>query len=180
MSTQPNYGVFMSDTPSLPDGMFLVTTTGSPDDPAATTLSLRSDPVVLVSFAGNRLTREATRAYQAEFGIGVMDWRMLVMMTRSPGCSVAQAARLIGIDKAAVSRSLHRLESNGLAQSKALGDDDRRKSWRLTPQGQDLHNRILPRALERQNSLLRGFSPDEIARFTDYLQRFLANIEPSV
>ncbi|MEP4037002.1 MULTISPECIES: MarR family winged helix-turn-helix transcriptional regulator [unclassified Pseudophaeobacter] len=169
----------MSEAPSLPDDMFLVTADGSPDDPAAPTLSLRNSPVVLVSFAGSRLTREATRAYQAEFGIGVMDWRMLVMLTRSPGCSVAEAARITGIDKAAVSRSLQRLEGNGLAQSQALGEDERRKSWSLTPKGQELHGRILPRALERQNGLLRGFSQDEIARFTDYLQRFLANIEPS-
>lgn len=169
----------MSKTPPLSDEMFLVTADGSPDDPAAPTLSLRNSPVVLVTFAGNRLTREATRAYQAEFGIGVMDWRMLVMMTRSPGCSVAQAARLTGIDKAAVSRSLHRLESNGLAHSQASGGDERRKSWRLTPQGQDLHSQILPRALERQNALLQGFSEDEITQFTAYLQRFLGNIETS-
>lgn len=167
----------MSKPTSLPDEMFLVTADGSPDDPAAPTLSLRSSPVVLVTFAGNRLTREATRAYQAEFGIGVMDWRMLVMLTRSPGCSVAQAARVTGIDKAAVSRSLQRLESNDLAISETLGGDERRKSWSLTPKGQTLHGRILPRALERQNKLLRGFSQDDITRFTDYLQRFLVNIE---
>ncbi|OIQ37553.1 MAG: transcriptional regulator [Roseobacter sp. MedPE-SW] len=169
----------MSDTAPPPADMFLVTATGRPDDPAAPTLSLRNSPVVLVTFAGNRLTREATRAYQAEFGIGVMDWRMLVMLTRSPGCSVAQAARLTGIDKAAVSRSLQRLESNGMAQSEVMGGDERRKSWSLTPSGRDLHSKILPRALERQNDLLKGFSQDEIAHFTGYLRRFLANTEAS-
>lgn len=169
----------MSKTPTLSDDLFLVTAGDGPDDPAAPTLSLQNSPVVLVTFAGNRLTREATRAYQAEFGIGVMDWRMLVMLTRSPGCSVALAARLSGIDKAAVSRSLQRLESEGLAQSETLGEDERRKSWSLTPKGLDLHARILPRALERQNDLLKGFSPKDIARFTDYLQRFIANTEPT-
>ncbi|WP_375698330.1 MarR family winged helix-turn-helix transcriptional regulator [Pseudophaeobacter sp. TrK17] len=169
----------MSERQSLPDDMFLVTATGSAEDPAAPTLSLRNSPVVLVTFAGNRLTREATRAYQAEFGIGVMDWRMLVMLTRSPGCSVAQAARLTGIDKAAVSRSLQRLESTGLAQSEAQSGDERRKSWSLTPKGQDLHGKILPRALERQQDLLKGFTPEETAQFITYMQRFLANIETS-
>jgi len=169
----------MSERQSLPDDMFLVTATGSAEDPAAPTLSLRNSPVVLVTFAGNRLTREATRAYQAEFGIGVMDWRMLVMLTRSPGCSVAQAARLTGIDKAAVSRSLQRLESTGLAQSEAQSGDERRKSWSLTPKGQGLHGKILPRALERQQDLLKGFTPEETAQFITYMQRFLANIETS-
>jgi hypothetical protein len=35
---------------------------------------------------------------------------------------------------------------------------------------------MLPRALERQRALLKGFSPDELASFTGYLQRFLANM----
>ncbi len=166
-----------ADDPSaLRDDLFLVTATGAPDDPAATTLSYRNSPVVLVTFAGNRLTREATRAYQAEFGIGVMDWRMLVMLTRSPGCPVAEATRVTGIDKAAVSRSLQRLETNGLARALATtGGDERRKAWYLTPEGQALHARILPRALERQRDLLKGFTEAETVSFTQYLQRFLDN-----
>lgn len=167
----------MTDTPPLPDTLFLVTPDGSADAPAAPTLSFRHSPVVLVTFAGNRLTREATRAYQAEFDIGVMDWRMLVMLTRAPGCTVGQAARLTGIDKAAVSRSLQRLEQAGLALAAVLGDDERRKSWQLTETGHALHARLLPRALERQRDLLKGFSSQEVQEFTGYLQRFLDNID---
>ncbi|EBA16738.1 transcriptional regulator, putative [Roseobacter sp. SK209-2-6] len=166
-----------SPTTDLADDLFLVHP--EPDDgaPAAPTLSFRRSPVVLVTFAGNRLTRNATRAYQAEFGIGVMDWRMLVMLTRQPGCSVAHAARTTGIDKAAVSRSLAHLESAGLAKAEASGGDERRKSWHLTDAGQQLHAELLPRALERQRGLLKGFSEDEVHQFTGFLQRFLHNIE---
>lgn len=169
----------MTDTPDLPDSLFLVSPDGSPQAPAAPTLSYNRSPVVLVTFAGNRLTREATRAYQAEFGIGVMDWRMLVLLTREPGASVGQAARVTGIDKAAVSRSLQRLQTAGLATSEALGDDERRKSWQLTDAGHALHAKLLPRALERQRDLLEGFSQREVQEFTAYLQRFLNNIESS-
>lgn len=169
----------MTDTFALPDALFLVSPDGSPQAPAAPTLSYNRSPVVLVTFAGNRLTREATRAYQAEFGIGVMDWRMLVMLTREPGASVSQAARVTGIDKAAVSRSLQRLQTAGLAIPEALGGDERRKSWQLTDAGHALHAKLLPRALERQRDLLRGFSAQEVEAFTGYLQRFLRNIENS-
>ncbi|MCD9148091.1 MarR family winged helix-turn-helix transcriptional regulator [Pseudophaeobacter flagellatus] len=178
LSDQPDQSREVQDTRdplALSDDLFLVTATGAPDDPAATTLSYRNSPVVLVTFAGNRLTREATHAYQAEFGIGVMDWRMLVMLTRSPGCPVAEAARVTGIDKAAVSRSLQRLETSGLARALATGGDERRKAWYLTPEGQALHARILPRALERQRDLLKGFTEAETVSFTQYLQRFLDN-----
>ena len=158
---------------------FLILPDGSEDSPAAPTLDYSRNPVVTVTFAGNRLTRNAARAYQKEFGIGVMDWRMLVMLTRDPGCSVGQAANLTGIDKAAVSRALQRMEKAGLVRAEVRGGDERRKSWSLTPKGQDLHGRILPRALERQQDLLKGFTPEETAQFITYMQRFLANIETS-
>ncbi|MDE4132599.1 MarR family winged helix-turn-helix transcriptional regulator [Phaeobacter sp. QD34_3] len=163
----------MSD---LTDEMFLSLPDGSKDSPAAPTLDYDRSPVVTVTFAGNRLTRNATRAYQQEFGIGVMDWRMLVMLTRDPGCSVGHAARVTGIDKAAVSRALHRMSQAGLARAEVLGGDERRKSWFLTEAGHALHARILPRALERQRDLLKGFSTEDLKAFTGYLQRFLENM----
>ena len=108
--------------------------------------------------------------------VGVMDWRMLVMLTREPECSGGRAAQLTGIDKAAVSRSLQRLEAAGLAQAEAPPEDERRKSWRLTAAGHALHARVLPYALERQRDLLKGFSADEVATLTGLLQRCLANL----
>jgi DNA-binding MarR family transcriptional regulator len=163
----------MSD---LPDDLFLILPDGSEDSPAAPTLDYSRNPVVTVTFAGNRLTRNAARAYQKEFGIGVMDWRMLVMLTRDPGCSVGQAANLTGIDKAAVSRALQRMEKAGLVRAEVRGGDERRKSWFLTEAGHALHAQMLPRALERQRDLLKGFSPEELTAFTGYLQRFLDNM----
>ncbi len=162
----------MSD---LPDDFFLILPDASDDSPAAPTLDFDRSPVVTLTFAGNRLTRNAARAYQEEFGIGVMEWRMLVLLTRSPGCSVVSAARTTGIDKAAVSRSLQRMQKDGLARSESSGRDERRKAWFLTESGHTLHARILPRALQRQRALLKGFSKDELVAFSSYLQRFLAN-----
>ncbi|MEL0437287.1 MarR family winged helix-turn-helix transcriptional regulator [Phycobacter sp. K97] len=160
----------------LTDDMFLVLPDGRDGSPAAPTLDFNRSPVVTVTFAGNRLTRNAARAYQQEFGVGVMEWRMLVMLTRDPGCSVGHAARTTGIDKAAVSRALQRMEQAGLARAEVLGGDERRKSWFLTGEGHALHSRMLPRALDRQRSLLKGFSPEELAAFAGYLQRFLNNM----
>ena len=89
--------------------MFLVET-----EDGARTLSFSRTPTVLLTFAANLFTRQSAAALTKEFGIGAMDWRMLVMLTRHPGASVAQSAETIGIDKAAISRSLQRLSKKGL------------------------------------------------------------------
>lgn len=156
----------------LDDGMFLVAS-----DDGGTTLSFSRSPTVLMTFAANRFTRIASRYYQDKFGIGAMDWRMLVMLTRVPGCSVAEASRTIGIDKAAVSRSLARLEQNGLATAFSATNDERRRSWTLTAKGRDLHDCILEIALERQRTLLNGFSAGDVMQFTTYLGMFLENLD---
>ena len=161
----------------LSDDLFLIAPDGSADAPEAATLSFTRTPTVLLAFAANRFTRAASRDYQARFGLGAMDWRMLVMLTREPGSTVSHAARTIGIDKAAVSRSLQRLEKAGLAVPTAEGSDDRRKSWRLTEAGRALHAEILAHALARLKRLLRGFSPEEVQSLTGYLSRLLENID---
>ncbi|MDU8928645.1 MarR family transcriptional regulator [Alisedimentitalea sp. MJ-SS2] len=163
----------MTDTPDLPDSLFLV----DAEEAAGATLSFSRATTVLLTFAANRFTRSAARLYQQEFGIGAMDWRMLVMLTRVPGCSVATASRTMGIDKAAVSRSLARLEQTGLAAATCNSPDERRKDWSLTGAGQALHGRILAVALQRQKELLAGFTEEEVTAFNGYLTRLLENLE---
>jgi DNA-binding MarR family transcriptional regulator len=168
------YPAAMTD---LSDELFLVLPDGTEQGPAAPTLSFSRTPVVLLNFAANRFTRLAARQNQEEFGIGAMEWRMLVMLTREPGSSVSHAARTIGIDKAAVSRALQRMEKAGLAAATCPGGDDRRKDWTLTEKGAALHARMLPQALERQRQALEGFSESEAQAFAGYQKRFLGNLE---
>ncbi|WP_158965927.1 MarR family winged helix-turn-helix transcriptional regulator [Chachezhania sediminis] len=164
----------MTSDLDLPDDLFLFHP-GDAED-ARRTLSFRRTPTVLLTFAANRFTRLASREYQARFGIGAMDWRMLVMLAREPGTGVNHAARTIGIDKAAVSRSLRRLADLGLARLDD-GSTAARGAWRLTGQGAALHDRILDVALDRQSKLLDGFTRAEVSAFADYLRRFLGNLD---
>lgn len=166
----------MPDTPELPDELFLVQVPDAESSGHASTLSFSRSTTVLLTFAANRFTRNAARRYQDEFGIGAMDWRMLVMLTREPESSVSRASRTIGIDKAAVSRSLARLQKKGLVQASSTQSDERRKSWSLTAAGIDLHDRILAVALEWQKKLLQGFTVSEVEEFNGFLKRFLENL----
>ena len=154
--------------PDLNDDMFLVT----PEDGGAPTLSFSRSPTVQLVFAANRFTRSSARLFEQRFGIGAMDWRMLVMLTREPGSTVSHAGRVIGIDKAAVSRSLGRIRDKGLAvQSAEQG------GWVLTQEGQALHDAVLKVALERQQKLLAGLSREDVETFTRCLGMFLSNLD---
>ncbi|CUH80623.1 MarR family winged helix-turn-helix transcriptional regulator [Tropicibacter naphthalenivorans] len=147
------------------------------DGPPSRTLSFTRSPTVLLNFAANRFNRAAAKAYAQKFDIGIMDWRMLVMLTRVPGATVTQSAQTIGIDKAAISRSVARLEQRGLAVAGDVHANGRSRGWWLTEAGRALHDRVLVEALTRQKRLLDGFSPQEIATLTDMLGRFIDNLD---
>ncbi|MFV0382690.1 MarR family winged helix-turn-helix transcriptional regulator [Paracoccus sp. (in: a-proteobacteria)] len=167
----------MDHSDDLPDDMFLVHVTGEDDGTMQKTLSFSRSPTVLLSFAANRFTRAASRVYQDKYGLGSMDWRILVMLTREPGATVTRASDMIGIDKGAVSRSLHRLLDQGLVRQGDLHANGRSRSWRLTGKGQALHARILEEALTRQRALFKGFHPEEITQLCDLLTRFMVNLD---
>ncbi|RYH02122.1 MarR family transcriptional regulator [Salipiger sp. IMCC34102] len=166
----------MSDQPDDLDSYFLVETEDE-DGHRARTLSFSRSPTVLLTFAANRFTRAASKIYAETYGIGVVDWRMLVMLTRQPGATVTEAANTIGIDKGAVSRCVSRLEKMNLAHKGELHANGRSRGFWLTEEGRRLHDRILTEALGRQHLLLDGFSIEEIEVFNDMLRRFLHNLD---
>ncbi len=159
---------------TLDPTFFLSDPTGHGD--LSPTLDFDKSPTVLLVFAANRFTRNSARYYHQRYGIGAMDWRMMVMLTKEPDIPVSRASKVIGIDKAAVSRSLTRLHENGLVEPKIPAGDSRRKTWSLTKKGQRLHGEILKIALDRQQKILEGFTKQEILSLNAMLGRLLANI----
>ncbi len=159
------------------ESYFLVEIEDDSGNVAGNTLSFSRSPTVLLQFAAGRFTRSAARLYQKEYGVGATEWRMLVMLTRKPESSVAEASETIGIDKAAVSRALAALEKKGLVDAIVPKGDPRRRRWLLTEAGKSMHEAILAIALDRQRKLLDGFSEGDVKAFNGYLTRFLENLE---
>lgn len=157
----------------LPDEIFL--TAG--DSTTRRTLNLTTNPMALLVFAANRHTRNSARYYRRVLGLRAMDYRILVILTAEPNSSVTSASEVIGIDKAAVSRSLQRLEALRYVTSKTLGSNARHRLWRLTAKGNALHDKVLALGLERQRQHLRGFSEEDIEKLSAMLRLIMKNLE---
>ncbi len=125
----------------------------------------------------NKYVRATSKVFKKEYGLGVMDWRMLVTLTRHPGTTVTRSSQIIGIDKGAVSRALSRLEEKGLAVATATGASERRKNWTLTEKGVALHAELLTLSLRFHQDILKGLSKTDIETLNGYLHHLLANIE---
>lgn len=156
---------------SLPEQLFLT----APTAPKKQTLDFSNTTTVLLDFLTNRVMNDGAKKLRKEADLSVMDFRMLVMLTQEPGCTVAHASKTIGIDKGAISRSLSRLESIDAIRAELHTSDPRRRSWFLTKKGEKLHEQLLPSSLEHLGQLLEGFTCDEVLQLNEFLRRIIRN-----
>lgn len=166
----------MTDTP-VTEEYFLLTIEDPIQGKSIPTLSFTRSPLVMLGFTANRYARTTSRIFKKEFGLGAMDWRMLVMLTWKTDIPASVASQTIGIDKAAISRSLARLEKLGFVIASFPGANGKRPVWRLTQKGYELHDSMLKTSLHFHKKLTQGFSEQDIEKFNGYLELMMRNVE---
>jgi DNA-binding MarR family transcriptional regulator len=83
---------------------------------------------------------------------------------------------VIGLDKAAVSRSVQGMKSNGIVEVRRTNDDQPRQLIALTRKGVNLHDRIVKLSLAREQQLLKNFSAAERKLLLNFLSRMHAQV----
>jgi DNA-binding MarR family transcriptional regulator len=129
----------------------------------------------LILWISNKLSASASQLYAPKFGIGLTDWRVLAFIEVHPWSTAAQGCASMGLDKAAVSRSVGILLREGYIKSRPCGL--RKIEYATTPTGKTLYKRMAEIALAREEALLTGISAAERETLIRLLQRLLANVD---
>lgn len=145
-----------------------------PTIPDPVPLDLDNYVPALLSWLNNKLSAGGSSLYRERFGIGIADWRVLAYLGVKTSGTGAEISEFLGMDKAAVSRSIASLKAKGLATAKQPGR--RSVDLLLTAKGTLLYNEILEVALVREKALLDGFTQADKAQAIALLQRMLANL----
>lgn len=144
---------------------------------AGPVLDLERYAPALLTFLANKLSRGASVLYRREFGVGIIEWRIMALLAIEPRIPASRVCKVIGLDKGPVSRSVGFLARKGLALVEGDGGDARRRIIALTPAGRALHDRILRVALERERRLLSCLDPTEVEVLLGLLNRLHANLD---
>lgn len=139
-------------------------------------LNLANYATYFFTVAANKLSTGASRLYLKRFGIGIIEWRIMAMLAVEPNIAPARIVQVIGIDKAAVSREMRKLEEKGYLSVADHATNVRRKTLELTAAGYEVHDQIIQVALERERRLLSDLTREEVAVFLDLLARTTACI----
>lgn len=138
-------------------------------------LDLQSYFPGLLLWLSNKLSSSASSLYREKFKIAINDWRMLSYFMIYPWSTASKAAELMGLDKAAISRSIALLTTKGWLKSRPLGL--RKIEYKVTPSGEKLHNALFKLAIAREKALLDGFSEDEQQLLISMMHRMLNNLK---
>ena len=129
-----------------------------------------------LTWIANKLTRGASQAYLAAFDTGVESWRILVLLAIETSISAQRCSKVIGMDKASVSRAFKSLQARGLITIGLDALDGRLRIATITGKGRRLHDSIMAVALERERALLSVFDEKEKDLLIGLLRRMHENL----
>jgi DNA-binding MarR family transcriptional regulator len=128
------------------------------------------------TWIANKLSRGASQHYLQVFDVGIETWRCLVLLAIHRSISAQQVSRIIGMDKASVSRCFKGMQARGLITLGLDADDGRLRIATLTAKGRRLHDQILGIALERERAFLEVLSGPERETLIGLLRRLHENL----
>ncbi len=129
----------------------------------------------LLLWLTNKLASSATRLYKDRFGIAITDWRVLSYLVVYPWSTAASACALMGMDKAAVSRSLSFMMGQGWLKSRPKGL--RKVEYAVSRSGMQLHGKAIKLVLARQEALLTGLTSSDRKQLLRCMHTMLDNLE---
>ena len=124
-----------------------------------------------LSVLSNRISQAIAKLYQARFGFGITEWRVIAVLGRYPALSANTVAERTAMDKVAVSRAVAHLLERGLLTREMHGDDRRRSVLTLSEAGYTIYDEIVPLALGREQLALATLDPQEREQFERILEK---------
>jgi DNA-binding MarR family transcriptional regulator len=128
----------------------------------------------LLLWLSNKLAGSASHVYRKQFGINIVEWRILSYLAVYQTGTGAQMSQLMGGDKAGISRGAAVLQDKKLIKSQQ--GPGRNLEFMLTARGKAMHDRTIRLALARQDALLTGLSKSQVDDLITYLNVLLRNL----
>jgi DNA-binding MarR family transcriptional regulator len=129
----------------------------------------------LLGAISNVLATGGSRLYRRGFGIGLAEWRLMWVLGYEGPLNAHRASQIMGVDKAATSRSVAELYRRGLVTVTLNPADTRQRTIELSDSGRALHSRIMVVSRERERRLASAFSQEELELLTKLLVRLHAH-----
>lgn len=130
-----------------------------------------------LSITSNAVSELIASAYRSLFGLNIPEWRLITVLAERGSASQLQLGAATRMDKVTVSRAAIGLFERGLVRRSPNADDKRSHLLSLTTDGRALYDQVAPKALALEDTVLAGFSREEVDLLLGMLQRLEAAAE---
>jgi DNA-binding MarR family transcriptional regulator len=130
----------------------------------------------LVARLANLLSSNASRFYRAQWGIGLVEWRIIHVLARQAHLNAREIAQRADLDKAAVSRGLRNLEQRGIVDIAQETPRARQIAVSLGKRGFRIYQEILKTSRAREALLLEGIAEAERQQLTRLLGHLIHRV----
>jgi len=130
----------------------------------------------LLTLIASNLSGSASSAYLSLYAIGIETWRVMVMLANEGRVTAQRIVQLLDADKGAISRTLKIMQERGLVEFEPDESDGRLRHFVFTPEGRQLHDRIIRLALVREAAAISVLSDKEVETLRDLLRRVYVNL----
>ena len=121
------------------------------------------------------MRRAATLRYLRQFGLGLLEWRIIARLDERVPASLSALAEEIGIDKAQMSRGVTALVGRGLVLREVNPRNRREIRLLLTAKGRAIHRRMVAGAHRRGAEMTAGLSAAQRADLEYSIDHMLAS-----
>lgn len=140
-------------------------------------LNLESYCTYYFVVTANRLSRGASAIYRERFGVGVVEWRCMVMLALQDGVSAARISEVSGINKSMISRSLAKLKKLNYIEGFHASTKRKPQLLQFTSAGRALYEQMLEITLMRERKLRKGLSTTELKELFRLLRILFNNAD---
>jgi len=137
------------------------TTSESDEQVISTSLQLEQYLPYRFNQLADQISSNLTSIYSSEFGVSLSEWRILALLGQQSSMISSDISQRTKMDKAKVSRAVHKLDKEGFLHRERDEQDHRVSHLSLTQSGIRLYNSIIPKALEWEGSLVATLTEDE-------------------
>ena len=130
-----------------------------------------------INMLANKLMLKSSTAYTQNFGIGMMEWRVISVLASKPNSSLQVVSDILGLDKAAVSRAVKKLEEKQYITIGGDTADKRVYVINLTETGLQLYEVAADFAIAREQLLLEELDETEKDQLFQLLKKLRNKVD---
>ncbi len=134
-------------------------------------------PSFLLTALGNRLMVRIERHIRRELGLGLTEWRIVMVVGSEPGASSSRISGVTGVNKANVSRAVRALEKRGILKRRSEPDHARRYTFVLTARGREMFRHGNELRVAGEYKLLMGLGEIGRTSFCEMLRHLMRNLD---